>query len=66
MRGEEPSGMIGLFIPSSPSLELSLDRRFMISLVAGACYVAIHNALAPHLSRRWPLPRNGRRPTRTS
>ncbi len=31
-------------------------------MVAGACYVAIHNALASILVRRWQLPRQGRRP----
>jgi hypothetical protein len=30
-------------------------------LVAGVCYAAIHNAISGHLSRRWVLPRNGRR-----
>jgi hypothetical protein len=36
MRGEEPLGIIGLFIPSSPSQDLSLARKSMIPLVAGA------------------------------
>ena len=31
-------------------------------LVAGACFVAIHNALGALLVRRWSLPKNGRRP----
>jgi len=31
-------------------------------LVAGACYVAMHNALEGVLVRRWQLPRQGRRP----
>jgi hypothetical protein len=31
-------------------------------LVAGACFVAIHNALGALLERRWALPKNGRRP----
>ena len=34
-------------------------------LVAGACFEAIHNALAAWLVRRWALPKNGRRPNRT-
>jgi hypothetical protein len=34
-------------------------------LVAGACFEAIHNALAAWLVRRWVLPKNGRRPNRT-
>ena len=33
------------------------------SVVAGACYVAMHNALAAVLVRRWRLPLNGRRAT---
>jgi integrase len=41
------------------------SRRSLVRLVAGACYVAIHNALSTRLSRRWPLPRNGRRLKRT-
>ena len=32
-----------------------------MGLVAGACYVTIHNALATWLTRRWALPRQGRR-----
>ena len=64
MRNEELSGTIRLFIPNSPSHDLSLARKFMMALVAGACYVAIHNALSSYLSRLWPLPRNGRRLTR--
>src|SRR5205814_3359704 len=32
-----------------------------IGLVAGACCVAFHNALAAYLVRSWSLPRNGRR-----
>ena len=31
-------------------------------LVAGAYFVAIHNALGALLVRRWSLPKNGRRP----
>jgi hypothetical protein len=31
-------------------------------MVAGACFVAIHNALGSSLARRWTLPKNGRRP----
>ena len=36
MRGEERLGIIGLFIPSSPSHDSSLARKFMMALVAGA------------------------------
>jgi len=36
-------------------------RRPVRSLVAGACYVAMHNALAGVLVRRWGLPQRGRR-----
>jgi vacuolar-type H+-ATPase subunit I/STV1 len=32
----------------------------MMALVAGACNLALHNALSSHLSRLWPLPRKGR------
>jgi CRP/FNR family cyclic AMP-dependent transcriptional regulator len=32
-----------------------------IGMVAGACFVAMHNALAAALVRRWTLPRMGRR-----
>jgi hypothetical protein len=65
MKGKELLGVIGLFIPNSPSIGLIVGCKFMMALVAGACYVAIHNALSTHLSRRWPLPRNGRRHWRT-
>ena len=39
------------------------DRQsyWRLRLVAGACSVAIHNALSAHLLRCWSLPRNGRR-----
>jgi len=36
MRNEELSGTIRLFIPNSPSHDLSLARKFMMALVAGA------------------------------
>jgi hypothetical protein len=39
----------------------SVETGVAIGLVAGACYVAIHNALAEVLVRRWQLPRQGRR-----
>jgi hypothetical protein len=35
-----------------------------VRMVAGACFEAIHNALAARLIRRWALPKNGRRPNR--
>jgi len=57
--------MIPLFIPGSPLGDLRVRRKFMMALVAGACFVAIHNVLSSHLSRLWPLLRNGRRLTRT-
>jgi len=41
---------------------LTLAAEKSTKLVAGACYVAIHNALASVLVRRWQLPRQGRRP----
>ena len=31
-------------------------------MVAGACFIAMHNALGAMLVRRWALPRQGRRP----
>jgi len=40
-------------------------RNQLILLVAGACFEAIHNALRASLVRRWMLPKNGRRPTRS-
>jgi hypothetical protein len=39
-------------------------RKLLILLVAGACFEAIHNALAAWLVRRWVLPKNGRRTNR--
>ncbi len=41
---------------------LTLAAGKSTKLVAGACYVAIHNALAGVLVRQWQLPRQGRRP----
>ena len=38
------------------------DGMSSLDMVAGACYVAIHNALSSVLVRRWQLPRQGRRP----
>src|SRR5262249_8875569 len=35
-----------------------------VRMVAGACYAAFQSILAAKLVRRWPLPRNGRRPNR--
>jgi len=50
------------------TLEVKISYRLpetvVKGVVAGACYVAIHNALAAHFLRRWLLPRNGRRPNR--
>jgi hypothetical protein len=47
------------------NLEVKISYRLpdfvMKGVVAGACNVAIHNALASHFMRRWFLPRNGRR-----
>jgi hypothetical protein len=47
-------------------LEVKINYRVpesvMNGLVAGACFVAIHNALGALLERRWSLPKNGRRP----
>jgi len=40
----------------------SFDGERAGELVAGACFVAIHNALGALLERRWSLPKNGRRP----
>jgi hypothetical protein len=37
----------------------SAEKR--VRMVAGACFGAIHNALAALLVRRWSLPKNGRR-----
>ena len=36
MKGEELLGVFGLFIPNSPSLDLSVACKFMMALVAGA------------------------------
>jgi len=37
------------------------DGMSSLDVVAGACFVAMHNALAAVLVRRWTLPRTGRR-----
>jgi hypothetical protein len=37
----------------------SAEKR--VRMVAGACFGAIHNALAALLVRRWSLPKNGLR-----
>ncbi|GEM_PF-2706647 len=46
-------------------LEVEITYRIpepiMNGVVAGACYGAIHNALAAWLVRRWALPRRGKR-----
>ena len=39
----------------------STETGVRIGLVAGACYTAVHNALASVLVRRWRLPGRGRR-----
>jgi hypothetical protein len=36
MKTEELPGIVALFIPSSPSPNLGLARKFMMELVAGA------------------------------
>jgi hypothetical protein len=36
MKWEELSGDMGLFIPNSPSYDLSVACKFMMALVAGA------------------------------
>jgi hypothetical protein len=36
MRDEELSGIVGLFVPNSPSCELSVVCNLMNALVAGA------------------------------
>ena len=40
------------------------EAGLRIGLVAGACFVAVHNAMAAWLTRRWQLPRRGRRSDR--
>ena len=52
--------------PASLEVDISyrLSESVMNGLVAGANFVAIHNALGDYLSRRWSLPKNGRRPPR--
>lgn len=51
--------------PGPERLEVEMTYRIpepaMHSVVAGACYAAMHNALAAVLVMRWRLPRNGRR-----
>jgi site-specific DNA recombinase len=46
--------------PEGVGLQVGAGKR--VRMVAGAYFVAIHNALGALLVRRWSLPKNGRRP----
>lgn len=43
------------------NITYNLPEHFMNGVVAGACYVAIHKLLGAWLSRKWTLPKKGRR-----
>jgi hypothetical protein len=46
-------------------IAMSLVLQPIERIGCGACYAAIHNALGSWMVRRWSLPKNGRRPTRS-
>jgi hypothetical protein len=47
--------------PSNEERTCRENSMSSLDVVAGACYVAMHNALPAFLVRRLPLPRRGRR-----